>query len=103
MLKGVNLRRQRLCGRFGGLQALQEPFFSPPGAGYARAWWRKKDFWGDKVSPNPSLRKLSSLSSNASNAAEATHVDNDLITIVVSGTCAIIISDAHKTCSLMMA
>jgi hypothetical protein len=38
---------------------LLEPFFSPPGAGYARAWWRKKDIWGDAVSPNPSLRKVS--------------------------------------------
>jgi hypothetical protein len=26
---------------------LQEPFFSPPGARYARAWWRKKEPWGD--------------------------------------------------------
>ena len=26
------------------------------GAGYARAWWRNKDIWGDVVSPNPSLR-----------------------------------------------
>src|SRR4051794_20242431 len=39
--------------------ALQEPFFSPPGAGVARAWWRKKDLWGDNGSPNPSLRNMS--------------------------------------------
>jgi hypothetical protein len=39
--------------------ALQEPFFSLPGAGVARAWQRKKDLWGDNVAPNPSLRKVS--------------------------------------------
>jgi hypothetical protein len=59
----LTLRRQRLAGRFGGPGTLwvplQEPFFSPPGVGYARAWWRKKEPWGDNVSPNPSLRKVS--------------------------------------------
>ena len=34
-------------------------FFSVPGAGYARAGYRKMDLWGDVVSPNPSLRKVS--------------------------------------------
>jgi hypothetical protein len=29
----------------------------PPGAGYAGASW-KKDFWGDIVSPSPSLHKV---------------------------------------------
>src|SRR3954453_14969339 len=53
----LTLGRQRLCARFGGLAALQAPFFSPPGAGVARAGGRKMDFWGDLVSPNPSLRK----------------------------------------------
>ena len=55
----LTLRRQRLYGWFGGLAALQELFFSPPGAGYARAWWRNKDLLGDNVSPNPALRKAS--------------------------------------------
>jgi len=41
------------------LQARQEPFFSPHGAGVARAVGRKKDFWGDNVSTNPSLHKVS--------------------------------------------
>src|SRR5437762_115903 len=49
----LTLRRRRLAGRFDGLQALQAPFVSPPGAGYARAWWRKKDLWEDVVSPTP--------------------------------------------------
>src|SRR4051794_13362240 len=40
-------------------EALQELFFSPLGAGAARAEWRNKDSWGDVVSPNPSLRKVS--------------------------------------------
>src|SRR4051794_13610824 len=56
----LTLRSQRPCGRSGGLQALQEPFVSPPGPGYARAWRRKRDVWGDNVSPSPSLRKVSS-------------------------------------------
>ena len=42
-------------------EALQELFFSPLGAGCARAEWRNKDSWGDVVSPNPSLRKVSYL------------------------------------------
>jgi hypothetical protein len=48
-------------GRFGGPQALQEPFFSAPAAGWCGKWIDLEAGYPLGVSPNPSIAQVASL------------------------------------------